>query len=468
MNTISRRIFLKNTACVTAGFFGLREFTLSTLSVQQYANQADIYGPLIPDPKQILDLPRGFSYTVLSRTGDFMSDGLRTPGRPDGMAAFPLTRRKTILIRNHENSPGQTFEGPFGLENELLPTINRKSLYDPGRGIQPHLGGTTTLVYDSKSRRLTKQFLSLAGTVRNCAGGPTPWNSWISCEESVERAGEHSEKDHGYNFEVPATTAMRLADPEPLMAMGRFNHEAVAVNPKTGVVYQTEDREDGLIFRLLPREYGNLKAGGVLQALAVKDQKSHDTRNWPEIEGSHFPINQPLDVEWLDMTDTDSPDDDLRYRGFEAGAARFARGEGMWFGNNEVFFACTNGGANKSGQIFRYIPSQHEGTDREPDHPGKLELYIEPNDTSLLEYCDNLTVAPWGDLIICEDGRDDQYVRGYTPEGGLYTLAHNSHSNSEFCGACFAPDHPTLFLNIQFPGITLAIDGPWQQSAEVV
>ena len=114
-------------------------------------------------------------------------------------------------------------------------------------------------------------------------------------------------------------------------------------------------------------------------------------------------------------------------------------------------------------RYWRYTPSPYEGTKQEAQHPGQLELYIEPNDNHLLESCDNLTVAPWGDLIVCEDGANDQYLRGITPEGKIYTLAHNNYAgDAELCGACFAPNHPTLFVNIQWPGITLAITGPWK------
>ena len=465
---MNRRRFFLGAACVTVGFFGLRRFTSLALSAQEYSNQINLYGPLIADPEGILDLPEGFSYSVVSRTGDLMSDGLRIPGSPDGMAAFPLNSRETILIRNHENKPDSTEGSPFGIENELLGNIDQSKLYDAGHGMLPHLGGTTNIVYDFEARRVTKQFLSLAGTERNCAGGPTPWNSWISCEESVSQADESNEKDHGYNFEVPATARESLVEPIPLKAMGRFNHEAVAVNPRSGVVYQTEDRGDGLIYRLLPERYGDLRAGGRLQALAIKDKKSADTRNWSTVPSNSFPLNELMEVEWIDLEDIHSPDDDLRVRGFEAGAARFARGEGMWYGREAVYFACTNGGKTGSGQIFRYLPSPSEGTSAEVIQPGRLELFIEPNDTTLLESCDNLTVASWGDLIICEDGPGEQYLRGCTPQGQFYTLAHNSYEgNSEMCGACFAPNHPTLFVNIQRPGITLAITGPWQREEPV-
>ena len=460
---ISRRNFLKNSTYVTVGFLGLRHFATSSLKAQSYLNEVSGYGPLLNDPQLILDLPQGFQYTVLSRTGDFMDDGFRIPGAPDGMAAFPGPGNKTIILRNHEISTDRTYLGAFGFENELFDKIEKNKVYDIGIEGMPALGGTTTVLYDHKKQKATKQFLSLAGTVRNCAGGPTPWGTWITCEETTDRAGESLSKDHGFNFEVSATAKKHLADPIPLVEMGRFKHEAVAVDPNSGIVFQTEDTDDGLIYRFIPNEPEDLIKGGHLQALVVKEKKSLDTRNWPTLDSPKFPIGFPVDVEWVELDDVLSPDDDLRYQGFDKGAARFANTEGMWYGKGEIYFVSTNGGEKIIGQIWRYTPSPYEGTKREVEHPGQLELYLEPNDNKLLEYCDNLTVAPWGDLIVCEDGSNDQYLRGITPEGKVYTLAHNNYAgDSELCGICFAPNHPTLFVNIQRPGITLAITGPWK------
>lgn len=506
----SRRRFLTTATAVSAGFLGLQRLTQSAWSQSfpgaspggrgrgggrgagpAYQSEVNRYGPLIPDPNRIFDLPKGFRYTILSRTGDTMSDGLRVPGAPDGMAAFPGPDGKVILVRNHELSSEMTLEGAFDFETGTQRLIYLAKMYDAGEGIRPHLGGTTTLLYDPYTARVERQFLSLTGTCRNCAGGPTPWNSWITCEETVELSNEaekkararrprsveeeeqaepnepelrtnYNEKSHGYNFEVPASAEGGLTEPVPLVAMGRFNHEAVAVDPASGVVYQTEDRDDGLIYRFIPTEPGRLAHGGRLQALAVQAQKSVDTRNWPETGKPKLGLNSALEIEWIDMDNVEAPRDDLRTRGFKKGAARFARGEGMWYGRNEIFFACTNGGISKTGQIFRYQPSVFEGTERETEAPGKLTLYLEPNNTQLLQSCDNVTVAPWGDLVICEDGTEHNYLRGVNPDGKIYTIGDSAyHTLSELCGACFAPNHPTLFVNLQRPGLTLAITGPW-------
>jgi hypothetical protein len=323
------------------------------------------------------------------------------------------------------------------------------------------MGGTTTVVYDTRTQTVERQYLSLTGTIRNCAGGPTPWNSWISCEETVERASEMLTVDHGYNFEVPAAAEMGTVEPVPLVHMGRFNHEAVAVDPASGIVYQTEDRHDGLIYRYIPDVPGDLAQGGRLQALVLQGRSSLDTRNW---EQQTVQPGVPMAVTWIDLEDIQAPEDDLRLRGFDAGAARFARGEGMWYGESAVFFACTNGGRAKKGQIWRYVPSADEGTRAEANAPGTLELFVEPNDGAIIDNADNLTVAPWGDLIVCEDGSGDQFLVGVTPAGDIYKFARNAMNDSELAGATFAPDGSTLFVNIQHAGLTLAITGPWKSA----
>ncbi len=441
-------------------------------SVQPYLSEIEGYGPLVADPRRIFDLPAGFTYKVIARCGETMSDGLLNPGAPDGMAAFAGPEGRVILVQNHELEAATPQSGPYGTDYYLLPRLDAARIYDAGKG-RPHNGGTTTIVYNPATGTTEKMFLSLTGTLRNCAGGPTPWGTWITCEEAVESVNENNEKEHGYNFEVPASTAMGLTAPAPLKAMGRFNHEAVAVDPHTGIVYQTEDRNDGLIYRFIPVTPGQLAAGGKLQVLAVRGQKTFETRNYAETGGARLKVNQPMAVQWLDIDEIESPKDDLRTRGAALGAAIFARGEGMWFGNNEVYFACTNGGLSQRGQIFRYRPSPAEGTPGEEAYPGTLELYLEPNNSALLESCDNVTVAPWGDLIIGEDnaapapvvgqGGSSNYLRGVTPEGKIYTLGRNRFlTAAELAGICFAPNHPTMFLNLQVPGLTLAITGPWE------
>ncbi len=455
----SRRHFLKTCGAVSLGFAGLGLFT--TCSRKDYVYNGG-YGALLPHPNGFLQMPKGFTCNVISTRGSKMNDGFYVPGLPDGMAAFPGSDNRIVLVRNHElYKKGNT---AYGLEDELLKRLKPHQLYDYGKGKTPGYGGTTTIVYNPATNVVEQEFLSLAGTIRNCAGGPTPWNSWITCEETVLPKHKSWEKNHGYNFEVPVTETPSLAKPEPLRKMGRFNHEAVCVDPKTGIVYQTEDRGDGLITRYVPKVPGKLKEGGTLEALVIKGQPSMDMRNWGET-ADVLEVKQQFDVKWMELDGIESKKDDLRIRGYRDGAARFARGEGMWFGEGEFYFACTNGGRTKTGQIFRYIPSKFEGTDQESTDPGKLELFAEPNDRKLLQYCDNLTVAPWGDVILAED-HGSAYLVGINTKGEYYKIARNVGPKSEFAGVTFSPDGKILFANLQQMGLTLAIEGPWRREKE--
>jgi len=449
MHPNSRRQFLKQSALVSLGFLAL--------SRCKTAGTEEAVSPSLTmqsDPANYLDLPEGFDYKIISRAGQSMTDGFIVPGRPDGMGAFEGPSGQVLLVRNHENSPMPAENSPFGVDQGLLSKLQPEQLYDFGQAQQPGLGGTTTLVYNEETGEVESEFLSLAGTYRNCAGGVTPWNSWLTCEEDVTKKEDLVEQDHGYVFEVPATVEPALAEPKPIKAMGRFNHEAVVVDPNTGIVYQTEDRHDGLIYRYIPEEPGNLHAGGRLQALVVVDQPSLDTRNW---EGRTMEVGASVAVTWIDVTDIDAPDDDLRFRGFADGAARFARGEGMWWGEDECYFACTNGGPKRFGQIFRLRPAVG------PDENDQLELFAESPDKTVLHACDNLTVAPWGDVILCEDNGERNYIRIINQQGQIYDFGLNRSSTSEFAGLVFSPSGKTLFVNIQENGDTLAITGDWDR-----
>lgn len=403
------------------------------------------YGSLQPDPNNLLDLPRGFQYRAFSRTGDMMSDGSLVPGDHDGMAAFAGARNTTILIRNHELSPDEVtkpkVKAPLNKQYDILSR-----------------GGTTTLIVGA-DRKLIKDYASLAGTYRNCAGGRTPWGSWISCEETTATPATtpgSALKMHGYNFEVPIS-AKSPVDPIPLVAMGRFNHEAVAVDPKTGIVYETEDQRDGLFYRFIPNQPGKLSAGGVLEALKIKGTPQAKTF-------AGFPVGKPMEVEWVRIENPNPATDTVRQEGFAKGAAQFTRGEGIWYGKGEFYFCCTNGGSidpttgstNGLGQVWRYVPGR-------TNKDGTIELFVEPNNKSVLDSPDNIVVSPFGDLFICEDGDGEQFVVGVTPQGELYHFARNAINDREFAGACFSPDGRTMFVNIQDPGITFAIWGPWRR-----
>lgn len=461
LTTFSRRGLLRSTA-TAAGFLGLH----GALSGRLYADDSLGYGPLIPDPDGLLDLPRGFKYRAFSRTGEVMSDGFQVPGAHDGMAAFAGPSGLTLLVRNHEMSvaaPGAT-GSPYPNAAAFQGT-SREMIYDAG-SLLPASGGTTNLLFNTRTLEVESHVLSLTGTIRNCAGGPTPWGTWLTCEETGLRAGQTDSgsvltKDHGWVFEVRATSDAGIQKPEPLRALGRFSHEAVAVHPATGIVYMTEDQGNSVFYRFVPDSPGNLQSGRV-QALRFRNRGYQDTRNF---SGPTIPAGVEFDVEWFDLTETESPRDDLRVRAAGDGAAIFAREEGCWWGNGFVYFACTSGGTSRLGQIFKYAPSQFEGTSGEAGNPPKLQLFIEPTDESQFAAPDNICVASWGDVVVCEDGSGDEFVHGVTPSAGVYKIARNALNSSEFAGSCFSPDESVLFVNMQSPGITFAIKGPWQRRA---
>jgi secreted PhoX family phosphatase len=430
-----------------------------------YLNQVEGYGPLVRDPNGLFDLPEGFSYQVISQGGETMDDGLLVPGQFDGMACFPLEGSTVALVRNHELKDSSSTHrnwGPGGLHQERLYLLDASKAYDTHKDGRPLPGGTTTVFYDLETRQTVRQFLSLAGTSTNCAGGATPWGSWLTCEETEATPARNDVmREHGYVFEVPAT-ATGLVDPVPLKAMGRFDHEAVCIDPSTGIVYLTEDQEDGLLYRFIPTTPGKLADGGRLQALAIKGVPGADTSNNTERLWS---VGDWRETVWVDLDDVESPNGDLRRRGRANGACIFNGGEGVHWGEKEMYFTAKDGGPIQRGQILRYVPSPVEGQAGEADRPGRLQLFLESADEKVWNMGDNLVVAPWGHLIVCEDNYSDSlrnHLKGVTPDGRAYAIGRNVfHGNSELAGCCFSPDGQVLFVNIQYPGVTLAIRGSW-------
>lgn len=398
------------------------------------------YGPLVPDPQGYFDLPEGFSYQVISRLGDAMADGFTVPDKADGMGCFDLGNGKLALVRNHELKVGDEGGGVVGPAYDHI-----------GKSLRPLPGGTTTVVIDAATLAVEKEYRSLAGTIRNCAGGITPWGSWLTCEEDTSTPNGRISQDHGWVFEVPAN-APGLVDPVPIKALGRFNHEATCVDPRTGLVYLTEDRNDSLLYRFIPED-GLHK--GRLQALVVEGVA--DARNW---ENASIAAGSWHGVSWVDLDDVEAPKDDLRMRGAAKGATLFARGEGIHMGDGELYFCSTSGGKAGLGQVFRLQP-QFDGT------AGRVQLFFESESKAEFDFGDNLTVAPDGQLVVCEDQYTEVVANrliGITQTGEPYVLAL-LNAQTELAGACFSPDGTTLFVNAYSPTATIAIKGPWQHLA---
>ncbi|MEM6475535.1 MAG: alkaline phosphatase PhoX [Pseudomonadota bacterium] len=438
--TPNRRQFLTTTGSAFAALLASGCMTRGS-TVATLAGGFSDYGPLVKDPGGMLDLPRGFSYRILSSLGDAMNDGGTLPDKADGMGCLDLGNGEIVLVRNHELVPSDGSGGPIAKG------------YGTYKGaIVP--GGTTSIVLDATTLDVKRQFRSLGGTIRNCSGGVTPWGSWLTCEEAPtgpgQRYGDGLAVNHGWTFEVPGS-ATGLVDPVPLKAMGRFNHEAACVDPATGYVYQTEDRGDGVLYRFIPNAPGELAKGGQLQAMVIEGLT--DTRNW---ESPAMPVGKAYNVSWVDLDNVESPKDDLRTRAVAKGAAPIARGEGMHMGTDEFYVCSTNGGAKKLGQIFRLVPGRGRGPDR-------IELFFESESKEQFDYGDNLCVAPNGHLIVCEDQYTevvDNHLRGITPDGRAYDFARLT-MQTELAGGCFSPDGKTFFVNAYSPTRTLAITGPW-------
>lgn len=406
------------------------------------------YGPLRPDPEGILDLPEGFSYRMLCRSGELMDDGFLVPGAPDGTGVFAMPNGEYRIVRNHELAAGQGRLGPFHGKKE--PPPDRR--YDPFCH-----GGTTTLVLDGELR-LRRKFLSLAGTERNCAGGATPWGSWISCEES--RAGPGSGKgyrrDHGFAFQVDAA-ADGLGEPVPLVAMGRFFREGAAVHPGRGDVYQTEDRADGCLYRFRPAAAGDLSSG-TLSALKIRNRPGARTDNWGGRAAPGIPVGIAMAAEWVALDDPAPPEDTLRADARRLGAATFARGEGIVWDGGGAVFAATSGGPARLGQVWRYTPIDGD--------EGRLTLLWQSSDPCLFNMPDAIAVQPNGDLLVAEDNRRFSRLIGLSPRGQAYPFAYFRHDTmEELGGVAFSPDNRFMVVSAYEMGVTFLVTGPFAGKA---
>jgi uncharacterized protein len=446
------------------------------------------YGPLEAAGDD-LALPEGFQYRVISNEGDRMDDGFPTPNAMDGMATFPLWNGNVLLVRNHENNqapntlrprPDGSTSSSAGIMSDRLETDfgPRAFAYDRYCG-----GGTTTIEVESHGkRRVVGDHWSLVGTLRNCAGGLTPWGSWLSCEESLESSSPTGyEQNHGYIFEVPIDTHPGMpTQPVALKHLGRFAHEAVAVDPATGAVYETEDQGDGSgFYRFVPSAKpmrpGDLAATrGDFQMLKVVGAPAYET-------AINQRIGVALPVEWVPITNPDPTpvsvggSSTVFLEGLAAGGARFRRLEGCWYGNGRIFFISTNGGNRGFGQVWEHDIRR-----------STLTLLVESPNHDVFDGPDNVCISPRGGLVFCEDAAGAQFLRGVSRSGQVFPLARNLRNSIEFAGACFSPDGKTLFANlygrsterttqpyrslVQIPvgpekherAATVAIWGPWR------
>ncbi|MFI8168793.1 alkaline phosphatase PhoX [Streptomyces sp. NPDC085931] len=422
------------------------------------------YGPLVPDPRGILALPAGFSYRIITYSGRTkLESGEFTPSNHDGTATFDGPRGTTLLVNNHElKGPRANWAHPVPLTEGLV--------YDPAAG------GCTVVEIRPDGR--VAEWVGIAGTSTNCAGGRTPWGTWLTCEENSDRAGTNGmTKDHGYVFEVDPVDRRANRDPKPLKFFGRYDHEAVVIDPRRGHAYLTEDAAgpNGLFFRWTPPKgfahgpgkfRGLADDAGVLQAPKCYDSGGRFVDDLSRATR----IGTVYGVDWVDVPDRDARTTPVRKQ-FGAGEVTRARKlEGMWWADGGAYlvssYAREESPVRHDGQVWFYDPKRRTLT-------LKVLLGVNPDPAKdgAFDGPDNITVSPYGGLVIAEDGEGVQHLFGATDSGRTYPIARNELNigtaeepeYSEFAGVTFSPDGRTLFASIQTPGILLAITGPWKR-----
>ncbi|MFJ8196242.1 alkaline phosphatase PhoX [Streptomyces sp. NPDC096152] len=422
------------------------------------------YGPLLPDPKGILALPAGFSYRIITRTGETrLESGESTPSNHDGTATFEGPRGATLLVNNHElKGPRANWKYPVPLTEGLV--------YDPAAS-----GGCTVV---EVRRDQVAEWVGIAGTSTNCAGGSTPWGTWLTCEETEDKAGQNGmTKDHGYVFEVDPQDRRANRDPRPVKALGRYAHEAVVVDPKRGHLYLTEDASgpNGLLYRWTPPE-GFRHGRGMLRTLAddagrLQAFKCFDSGGkFVDDLSRATKTGTVYGVDWVDVPDRDAKTVPTRKQFTDGQITRARKLEGMWWGDGGAYivssFARAESPVQHDGQVWFYDPKRRTLT---------LKVLFgvnpDPAEDGAFDGPDNITVSPYGGLVIAEDGEGVQHLFGATDSGRTYPIARNDLNigteqepeYSEFTGVTFSPDGRTLFANIQEPGIMVAVTGPWKR-----
>ena len=448
-----------------------------------------LFPPLQSGPGDLLALPAGFSYEVVAVSGETdIHDGTgtvigKTPERPDGTTSV-VRGRNLRLIQNHEASPGAAFPVP----------LVAGTVYDPGA-----LGGGCTVIETGRDGKRLSEWVGLSGTVSNCAGGPTPWGSWLTCEETEAKAGTGTlQKDHGYVFEVFAEGPGMQA-PLPITAWGRAAHEAVVVEPSRRRVYLTEDASNptGLMYRwtapdgyrLKPYIAQSLKADdGALEALAVLTADGSVLPDLAYVTAAQ--IGRPFTTKWVNVPDRHASTTSLRKQFDHGVVTRSKKLDGAWGDDKGLYFVASfafgaadlpANATKHDGQLWHYDYSDQSLT---------LVAYFPYNDvlhhetpgweTALgasldlaFDGPDGCHVSPYGTLVLSEDGNTANHLLSWTPDTGAQAIARNlivleqsaagGNVYSEMTGPNFAPDGSVLFGNVQEPGHVFAIRGPWRQ-----
>ncbi len=434
------------------------------------------FPPLEDDPAGLLALPAGFSYAVVTRAGvTRLKEGGLTPNGHDGTAVFSTGRGTYRLIQNHELKAGTALGVPH------LPG----TVYDEGA---IDAGGCTVIATDSRGTN-RGEHVAISGTSTNCAGGPTPWGTWLTCEETEDRAGKAWSgngksgtylKDHGYVFEVFHDGR---TNPKPIKAFGRYAHEALAVDKSRKHVFLSEDASgpNGLFYRwTAPRgvELGPNLAdrladdAGVLAAMQIL---LPDGSVLPDVAYlTSAQLGLPFPVRWKAVPDRDARTTSTRKQFADGEVTRGKKFEGVWGTDEGVYvvnsfaFAEADLPADavphdgmvwfynyrqETIQLVAYFPHQKTAVS------GAAAKY----DDLVFDGPDNVTVTPWGSLVLAEDGVGASHVLSATPYGPAQAIARNQLNDSEFTGPTFSEDGKVLFVNMQTPGLTFAITGPWEK-----
>ena len=448
------------------------------------SKQTRPFPPLVDDPDGILALPPEFSYAVVTWAGktDLVDGQGKTPSNHDGTAVFGTRRGRYLLIQNHELGAGS----PLG-----VPHVHG-TVYDPAA----LMGGGCTVIETDRRGHNHGEHVAISGTLTNCAGGPTPWGTWLTCEETETtqgtawagngQSGTYA-KDHGYVFEVFGDGRTL---PEPIKAFGRYAHEACAVDPSRTQVYLSEDasKPNGLFYRWTAPRGHKLGPGiarhlgptdGTLEAMAII---MDDGSVLPDVAYlTSAQLGRPFPVRWVEVPERDGQttserkqftDEITRGKKFEG---VFGTAEGVYVVNSFAFNtddlpadAVKHDGMvwfysyrDRTITLVTYFP--HQTT----SESGGAPRY----DGVVFDGPDNVTVTPWGSLVLAEDGVGASHVLSSVPGGPTYAIARNqlnigtdaAPEYSEFTGPAFTSDGTVLFVNIQTPGLTLAVTGPWEK-----